>query len=354
MDIVIEKRNIDELIPHPRNEEFFDHIHGDMWFALVDSIEKNGLKEPILITDKDVIVSGHERVRVYEHLGIEEIDCIVNYYDNDDEILRDLIEINILQRGVGNPNPIKFGRCIKELKRIYGVGKGNTKSPLETLLSEEEFLDKIHVTKPTCNRYETLAGLPKEYQDLIEAGTLSPSTGARFIATLSEEDQMKLLELLPSAKKYTQKQIQDLYDDMKLQLDQKNEEILVLKQEKDDLANNDTAFLEKQKELEKTQVELRKIYERAEQQSKTIEKLKKASDESAVAAELVKSDYKLLESLSVTLTRQLKDIGNVAKYMKSDDKDKYQKLLSKIEDDAINAMDNIKHCKNNGKIVAMR
>ena len=25
---------------------------------------------------------------------------------------------NICQRGIGNPNPVKLGRCIKELKRI--------------------------------------------------------------------------------------------------------------------------------------------------------------------------------------------------------------------------------------------
>ena len=34
--------------------------------------------------------------------------------------LEDLVETNIRQRGIGNPNPIKLGRCIKELERIYG------------------------------------------------------------------------------------------------------------------------------------------------------------------------------------------------------------------------------------------
>ena len=37
-----------------------------------------------------------------------------------DKGLKDLIETNIRQRGIGNPNPIKLGRCIKELERIYG------------------------------------------------------------------------------------------------------------------------------------------------------------------------------------------------------------------------------------------
>ena len=38
----------------------------------------------------------------------------------------DLIETNIRQRGIGNPNPIKLGRCIKELERIYGIQRGST------------------------------------------------------------------------------------------------------------------------------------------------------------------------------------------------------------------------------------
>lgn len=40
---------------------------------------------------------------------------------NDDKILKDLIETNIRQRGIGNPNPVKLGRCIRELERIYGI-----------------------------------------------------------------------------------------------------------------------------------------------------------------------------------------------------------------------------------------
>lgn len=40
-------------------------------------------------------------------------------------LLADLIETNIRQRGIGNPNPVKLGRCIKELERIYDIHQGN-------------------------------------------------------------------------------------------------------------------------------------------------------------------------------------------------------------------------------------
>lgn len=36
-----------------------------------------------------------------------------------------MFKSNIRQRGIGNPNPMKLGRCIKELERIYRISKGN-------------------------------------------------------------------------------------------------------------------------------------------------------------------------------------------------------------------------------------
>ena len=41
-------------------------------------------------------------------------------------IIQICIETNIRQRGIGNPNPVKLGRCIKELERIYGIQHGAT------------------------------------------------------------------------------------------------------------------------------------------------------------------------------------------------------------------------------------
>ena len=74
-----------------------------------------------------MIVSGHQRVRACEELGIETIPCKITHYKDydeelhrtkDDMILEDLISTNIMQRGVGNVNPMKMARCIMELERI--------------------------------------------------------------------------------------------------------------------------------------------------------------------------------------------------------------------------------------------
>lgn len=84
--------------------------------------------EPIVVTQDMVIVSGHQRVRAAKELNMSTIMVDIRKYENDDKVLKDLIETNIRQRGIGNPNPIKLGRCIKELERIYGVRDGSTNS----------------------------------------------------------------------------------------------------------------------------------------------------------------------------------------------------------------------------------
>ena len=116
---------VSELIPYKDNDYFFDDIKGEAWQAFIDSIKTSGVIEPIIITQDKVIVSGHQRVRACKALGIEEIQGEVRLFDSEDELLKQIIETNIRQRGIGNPNPVKLGRCFKELERIYGVHQGN-------------------------------------------------------------------------------------------------------------------------------------------------------------------------------------------------------------------------------------
>ena len=93
--------NINELKPHPRNNDFFDDMIGEKWKEFKESVKKRGVIEPIVITPDKVIVSGHQRVRACKELGIKTVMCDVHTYNNEDEILQDLLETNIRQRGIG-------------------------------------------------------------------------------------------------------------------------------------------------------------------------------------------------------------------------------------------------------------
>ncbi len=122
---------VSELKPHPQNDKYFDDITGGKWEDLLQSIRRRGVIEPIVITEDKTIVSGHQRVRACKELNIDTILCEVRLYDDDDKtskedkILEDLISTNLMQRGIGNTNPIKLARCIETLERIKGVRKGS-------------------------------------------------------------------------------------------------------------------------------------------------------------------------------------------------------------------------------------
>ena len=92
-------------------------------------MQDRGVIEPVVITQDKTIVSGHQRVRACKELGIETVMCDAHVYDNEDQILQDLLETNIRQRGDVGGSAKKVGRRIKELERIREI-----REPLQWLL----------------------------------------------------------------------------------------------------------------------------------------------------------------------------------------------------------------------------
>lgn len=117
--------NINELKPHPRNNEFFDDMSGEKWKEFLESIKTSGVIEPIVVTTDMVIVSGHQRVRACNELGIDSIMCEIKSYNDEDSVIKDLLETNIRQRGDIGGSAKKVGKRIKELERLYGIREGS-------------------------------------------------------------------------------------------------------------------------------------------------------------------------------------------------------------------------------------
>lgn len=125
--------------------------------------------------------------------------CDVHTYNSEDEILQDLLETNIRQRGIGNPNPVKLGRCIKELERIYGVRdgsaneKGNNRigepKVSDDQLSQSDIAEMIGISVDTLNNYKKLTELIPELEDLVDTGIVTPTTALAIMRNLSEEEQ---------------------------------------------------------------------------------------------------------------------------------------------------------------------
>ena len=224
--------NINELKPHPRNNEFFDDINGEKWDELLDSIRKRikdgkrGNIEPIIITQDKIIVSGHQRVRAFKELSIPTIEAEIRIYNSDDEVLLDLLESNIRRRGEIGGSAKKVGKRIKELERLYGIQNGSTsfqgnqyevvtnksEAPKKT---QEQLAAQMGISVDTLQNYKILSEMIPELEELLDTGVVTKTTALAIIKELSEKEQEDLISSIDTTKKITQKQVQKYIDEIR-------------------------------------------------------------------------------------------------------------------------------------------
>ena len=194
------------LVPHPRNQEFFDDIKGDAWDDFLLSIQTSGVTNAITIDQNNTIISGHQRVRACRLLGINEVEFSRIVY-SDEELsgdypkdVKDLIESNLKQRVAGNPNPIKLGRCFAFLEGYYGIQNGGDRKSEQknfALKSQKDLADEYGVTAVTIQNYKRLAAMIPEMQDLVDTGIVTKTAALAIIKQLSEDEQRQLVQILP-------------------------------------------------------------------------------------------------------------------------------------------------------------
>ena len=215
--------NIDELKPHPRNNEFFDDMTGEKWSEFLESIRTSGVIEPIVVTTDMVIVSGHQRVRACKELGIPEIMCEIKTYKDEDSIIKDLLETNIRQRGDIGGSAKKVGRRIMELERLYGIQLGGNRGnqyvvaePNNSVLAtQSDLAAKLGMSVDTLQNYKMLADMIPELEELMDTGIVTKSTALSMIRNLSEEEQESLIESLDTTKKITKREAEKYIEEIK-------------------------------------------------------------------------------------------------------------------------------------------
>lgn len=211
--------NIDELKPHPRNNEFFDDMTGEKWNEFLESIRTSGVIEPIVVTTDMVIVSGHQRVRACKELGIPNIMCEIKTYKDEDSIIKDLLETNIRQRGDIGGSAKKVGRRIMELERLYGIEHGNNQYGNEKNSypkTQSQLAADMGMDVRTLQNYKMLADMIPELEELMDTGIVSKTTALSMIKNLSEEEQESLIESLDTTKKITKREAEKYIEEIKL------------------------------------------------------------------------------------------------------------------------------------------
>ena len=193
----MEFMNPNDLKSHPRNTEFFDDMDGQKWKDFLRSIKTSGVIEPIIVTQDLIIVSGHQRVRAAKEIKMSKIPVEIRYYSDDDETLRDLIETNIMQRGIGNTNPIKLAKCIMELERILGIRNGGDRKSdghNVNLKTQTDLAEELKMSQKQLSRYKKLLDLVPELQTAVESGQISATNASAILARLPEAEQKAIAE----------------------------------------------------------------------------------------------------------------------------------------------------------------
>lgn len=130
------------------------------------------------------------------------------------------METNIRQRGIGNPNPIKLGRYIKELERIYGVRDGSaikhgTIVGENFSFTQKDLADELRLDVRAMQNYKKLTELVPELQDWVETGILAPTTAIALIKYMSPSEQENFVKPMDITQKITKREVQQYIDRIK-------------------------------------------------------------------------------------------------------------------------------------------
>ena len=349
---------VKDLIPHPKNEYFFDDMTGQKYEEFRESIRTSGVIEPLIVTQDMVIVSGHQRRRGCIDEGIETVMCDVRYYSDkdgrskEDWILKDLIETNVRQRGEIGGSELKAIHRVDELRRIYGVQNGGDRGNQYTggkvaVGTMSQLANSPQTTEEVCaaagidyesyRKFKSLAALNPDWQELLEAGNVSASVASRIIAKLPSDKQTELLESLPddAKQRLTASEAKRYIDMLEQQQREYDKQIAEMKQQtrKDiaELNDDNDAKAQRVIELENTIQELRtkrdpamkKLYEQSERERRLSQSLQ--TEKCKLEAQVQRLNAKLTEADS-----QVKDLLDDLEKAQNDKSDIEKEIYDRI------------------------
>lgn len=134
------------------------------------------------------------------------INCKVQIYDNEDQILQDLLETNIRRRGDVGGSARKMGLRIWELERIYGIKHGSSNfqgnqhkevipNNSETPKTQDYIAKQMGISVDTLANYKLLSDMIPELSDLVDTGIVTKTTALAMMRNLSEKEQEELRSL---------------------------------------------------------------------------------------------------------------------------------------------------------------
>jgi len=211
---------IEVLKVHPRNTEFFDDISGKDYENFKNSIQEEGIISEIIVAPDMTIISGHQRYKAAKELGIKMIPVRIREdLIDEDKKLKVLLAANF---GRSKNNEAKQRKVAVEYVKLCGYKNGGDRQAqcqVGTLLSLDEIAKQLGTSKRNLQRALTIErNLTEPMKNLLDDGVISKTVATDVIASLSEEEQIELINSLDATKKYTRKEkvIPKDYNDLKM------------------------------------------------------------------------------------------------------------------------------------------
>lgn len=201
---------INAITPHPRNTEFFSNIEGEEFERLKESIAEKGIITPIIVSPDMTIISGHQRYRAAKELGLRVVPIIIDRsIESEDDKLSKLIASNFQRT---SNDPIKKAHGIVEYEKLRGVRQGSAFQKADgnnsRQVSQEDIAAELGVSSDTIQNMKKLLKLNPQLQKAISEGRIKQTVGYKTLATLNEDEQQQLVNILPEDKKLSQKEIE--------------------------------------------------------------------------------------------------------------------------------------------------
>ena len=250
-----------------------------------------------MVSPDMTIISGHQRLKACKDLGFKSIPVIINdSLEDEDEKLKKLIAANF---GRLKNDPVKQAKLLKEYEKLQGIKKGNNQYSSmgnnSRSTSQEDIAKELGVDVTTIRNLKRLTTLIPEIQDIISDGKITPTTGYKVLAKLSEDEQKELFESLPVSQKLTQNQVQEYVDKIQgLENQVKGYELKLSNRQNNDKNGSSALIDELIDEKNELEAEKLKEYERAEQLKKEVKKLREQKEKEVikeVVRNVVPDDY---------------------------------------------------------------
>lgn len=181
-----ELMDIDMAMVVPTEAQPRQSFKEDTIKELAESIEKNGLLQPIVVRPMDggkyQIIAGERRYRAFKKLGRTMIPAIVREYEDEEVDKLQLVE-NVQREDL---NPYDEAIAYLKLKEKYG-------------LKQEDIAKAVGKSRPYISNMTRLLSLEDEILEMLKNGEITVSHAKLILSLDTKEERLKLAHKIKDA-----------------------------------------------------------------------------------------------------------------------------------------------------------